>query len=482
MKIKTPASVLLFTAILFVAAQLSFAQGSDNQPRLAADPRAYSFAESFDGENWRSLIELAYWCSGDSGWESAADKINPAVNELSDLVAAMDDREKGEAVLQFMHEHFLSVYHVQQSSLDTLLSSGRFNCVSSAVLYTILGTAVGLEVAGVNTIDHAFCSVKAGDEHIDVETTNPYGFDPGKKNEFQDGFGKTTGFSYVPPANYRDRSFINVLTLFSLILQNRIADAESEDRYVDAVGIAVDRWVLLGGGPGAVYEDVIIRMLNYGTLLSRAGREEDALAWAYKGVLAYGEHPKWNDFIDGVANNLLLKLVRRGQLEEARERLDSLKLRLTADAVQSLELMVCDAELLAALDEVMTGGADSDFLEVLNRIRLDEVISAGRLQEVELNWRLHRIRLIAESEGWAAANNAAEEAISEMGRLPQLESARRIYYSNQKAVLYNAAADAFNSRLYDEARTLTEQAMLEFPGDTDFQSLLSTIERALSGN
>jgi hypothetical protein len=384
-------------------------------------------------------------------------------------------------VLEFMHKHFLKSYQEKQSRFDTLLLTGRYNCISSAVLYAILGTAVGLEVGGVNTVEHVFCSIRIGDEHIDVETTNAYGFDPGTKTEFLDDFGRATGFAYVPPGDYRDRLSIDIIGLFSILLQNRFASAESSGRYAEAVGLAVDRWVLLGEGQGPAFEDLIIRMLNYGTMFSRAGREEKALAWAELGTSVYGPHPKWNDFVDGVANNLLIKLLRRGSSAGARSRFEELKPRLSAEPAATMELMVSDYELVEALNKVKSGGADSEFLAVLNKSRLDGVVSAVRMRNIEVDWHLYKINQIVDEEGWGEGWHAAEKVISETGSSPLLEKARRIYRSNYKAELYNAAADAYNSRSYDEAHYIVEEAMLEFPDESIFRSLLLNIERAISG-
>lgn len=471
---------VLFLILILPAAQFGAAQNIETEPRLEPAAEAYSFAESFDPSDWRELTELAYWASGDSGYEDAAVVLAPAIEELSGLTAAMDARAKGEAVLEFIHNRFLKSYREHQSSLEVLLGSGRFNCLSSAVLYTILGTAVGLDVSGVNTIDHAFCSVTTAGGQIDVETTNPYGFEPGTRIDFHDGFGKTTGFAYVPPSNYRNRTSINKKRLFSLLLQNRIAAAESRGRYYEAVGLAVDRWVLLGGGEGAEFEDLIIRMLNYGTVLSRAGREEEALAWIEKGVAAYGPHPKWDDFTEGVVNNLLIKLMRSGQLEKARNRIDELKPVLTAGAALKLERMVADSELVAALDAVKAGGSDEQFQAVLDKTKRDGLVSAARIREIAVVYRIDILNIIAGEEGWLAAWRAADDAVSELGSGPQLQRARRIYRENHRAELYNAAADAYNRGSYLEAEEIVLAAMVVFPGEAVFRSLLRNIERVLS--
>ncbi len=193
-------------------------------------------------------------------------------------------------------------------------------------------------------------------------------------------------------------------------------------------------------------------------------------------------HPEWDEFIDGIANNLLVKLIRSGRLDEARSRLDMLRPRLTDKAVAALNFMVSDSELIAALDDVKSGGSDPDFLRVIGRIKEEGVVPEDRIREVEVNWRLYRLDLIAKTEGWAAAYAAAEDAIMETGHDPYLERARRTYLSNQKAELYNTAADKFNRRQYEEVIILMQNAIKEFPDEEIFRSLLSNTERILAGN
>ena len=132
--------------------------------------------------------------------------------------------------------------------------------------------------------DHAFASFHWGDESWDVETTNPYGFDPGSRREFHDQFGKATGFTYVPARNYRDRTAISPLELVSLIIHNRIAEAESRGRYAGAVTLALNRAVLLEGRKDPALsnfftdprQDLNDRILNYGFPSSTAERRRRA--------------------------------------------------------------------------------------------------------------------------------------------------------------------------------------------------------------
>ena len=470
---------------LFISLVLIFQAFADTTafPRLEPAPEAEYFAGSFEPRNWRSQVSLALWASGDSdGADETIAALQPIIAELISYVEALNDRDKAEKLLELMHETFLKAYSLKQTRLDTLLQTGRYNCVSSAVLYAILGTASGLDISGVSTLDHAFCSVNLDDRQADVETTSPYGFEPGTKTEFHDAFGKTTGFAYVPPRNYRDRTSVELLALFSLILSNRISDAEAAGNHPEAVGLAIDRWVLLGRKSNGAYEDLVDRMINYGVYLAGKGRETEALAWVEAAVAAYGNHPKWSEFIDSSANNLVVKLLRRGLTEDARARFEELKPRLSEAIAANLDLNISDTELLDALGRAENGGPEEDFLTAVSGAEAKGILPPERIREVKVVWSLRKIEQIARTEGWAAAYKETLKAIEELGFERQLENALRVYRSNRIAEMYNYAADAYNSGDYDRAVQIVEEALNEFPEERRLLNLRTAAEKALSAS
>ncbi|MDR2370681.1 MAG: hypothetical protein LBD71_04310, partial [Treponema sp.] len=247
-----PAAAAFFAFFLFAVFPLA-AQPAVF-PSLEPDGRAAVYAGAGPDYSWELLAEIGLWASGsgpaDSGTDQARliERIRAGAAELkADPLLPADPAERGEYVLSFMHKKFLKSYSLIQTRLDTLLENGRYNCVSSAVLYLVLAQSAGLDVRGVMTKDHAFASVNINGELVDVETTNPYGFNPGNRKEFHDGFGRLTGFAYVPAANYRDRSAITPIELVSLVFSNRIADLEKRGRFAEAVPLAISRAALLEG-------------------------------------------------------------------------------------------------------------------------------------------------------------------------------------------------------------------------------------------
>jgi tetratricopeptide (TPR) repeat protein len=459
-------------------------------PALEADPRASVYARG--AYSWQELGEIALWASAEAGNRdapggeaSAADLLRRGVEELRASGPPADPRERGEFILDFMHRRFLKSYSARQTRLDQLLTAGRYNCVSSAVLYVILASSAGLEAAGVMTRDHAFVTVTAGAERIDVETTNRYGFDPGSRREFQDGFGRTTGFTYVPARNYRDRTSINQLELVSLILHNRIADAESRGRHAEAVSLALDRAALLSAGPlaadGAFFadpqKDLMDRLYNFGAALIRGGEEEAALRWA---AYAGGRYPggtRWQEMIFAALNNLLAKHVGAREVAEARDTLNLHAASLSADNLAKLDALVLDAELLRLTTQVRTAAEAQAAVRAIEEAgnRLPET----RAAELRTFVLVKEGERLAAEQGLRAAIAYIEGVIEGYGGNPRLTNALRAYRSNRIAEFHNAFAGLYNRGDYEEARRVIQEALEEFPGNSRLQADLTTAERAL---
>jgi hypothetical protein len=440
---------------VFLAAQHS---GGDF-PSLRPDPLGAEYAARGKSGDyfWEDLAEAALWAStvgtAANPRPSAAylDALRLAAAELEAEFHgenAGDPKARGDYVLTYMHRKFLRSYSAAQTRLDTLLSNGRYNCVSSAVLYLILARSQGLDVRGVAAKDHAFANLRLGDESWDVETTNPYGFDPGSRREFHDQFGKATGFAYVPARNYRDRTAISPLELVSLILHNRIAEAESRNRYTEAVTLALNRAVLLEGrGDPAVSvfftdpnQDLNDRILNYGASLLNGGKEEEGLAWAAYAEGAYsgtGTDKRWREYVNALISNRTAKLCRAGRFDQARAFLSDTESLQDDESRRRLGALVADAELTGLVNAVKE---DGEAVETLRRI------------------------------------DAAESA----GALPSSRSREMRDHVNRWRLtnFHNRFATAFNKRDYPLARRILEEALREFPANRQLQSDQNALETA----
>jgi hypothetical protein len=494
----------LLLAAGFLSAQSS--QGSQSTqgsrtafPSLDAAPVSYQYARRLarNGSTyWQDLAEAALWASslnaGPGAEEKAAAYINRIRSAAAELAADLpaDPKEKGEYVLVFLHKHFLKSYSEYQTRVDEIFVSGRYNCVSSAVLYMVLGLSAGLDINGVMTKDHAFVTVNTGTERVDVETTNRYGFDPGNRKEFHDAFGKATGFAYVPAKNYRDRAEISGLELVSLILSNRISVLEKGNRYAEAVPLAINRAALLSEedtppdgsqNKAELFEDpqrdMMNRIFNLGAYLLKTGKEDDAVSWAEYAGSRFPDPQRWQEFIKAAVNNKLVKLIRTKKTAEARAGLTSLKPRLSADNYNALDSMVLEAEAADMVNGIRNPGDVEAALAFLSR-SWEKLPVQGR-EEMRTTAVLKEAERIGRSKDWTGGMAWLNAAMEQYGKNSRFESAFRTFRQNRVGELHNTFAALFNKRDYAGAKDVVEKALVEFPGERQLVQDLTLVNKAL---
>ncbi|HUX19869.1 MAG TPA: hypothetical protein VMW69_01430, partial [Spirochaetia bacterium] len=347
MEHKRRKGVLLIIFILHAAA--AYAQST--APRLVPERFAVEIGSASHPLTVAQLIEASLIFSGADSATLSEDTLRFR-KIITEAAAALEpyrtDYERGNELLVFMHTHLLTRYSEPQTRVDTLLRTGEFNCVSSAVVYMILGRALGLKVEGVYTPDHAFCTVQAAGRLVDVETTNRFGFDPGSKTAFHDAFGNT-GFTYVPPGNYSLRTATDGRGLISFILQNRMSLLERQYRFSEAVGLAVDRYAVLGSK--TALNDLASEAGNYCALLNQQGDYAKAIEFVDSVEKDYGALPQLVKLMDGLVHNEVLRLSSAGnysgalRLVAAREASGSLD----RTAVAALKQMVSERQLTQAV-------------------------------------------------------------------------------------------------------------------------------------
>jgi tetratricopeptide (TPR) repeat protein len=401
------------------------------------------------------------------------------------------DREKADFILGYIHRTLLKSYSLNQTGVDTIFVNGRYNCVSSAVLYTILCKSAGLDVSGVVTRDHSFVTVRIGNETIDVETTTPYGFDPGNRREFHDQFGRVTGFAYVPARNYRDRQAITPVELVSLIISNRISALEAGNRFSEAVPLAADRAALLSGvgmatgpdtsadSPAALFENprqhLLDRLFNYGASLLRSGKEEDCIRWAALAAPLYPDEKKWPELTSAAVNNRITKYLRSGQFTDAGNFLAANRDALNTTDFAQFDTLIVDGELLNAANRIRNV---SDGDNVINAI--DQALSNGRISDSRarelLTFSVQKTASILSAppgRDWLAAIHYIENAVARFGPNRELEQSLQNYRVNRATEFHNRFATAWNRRNFDEARRVLNEGLTEFPAD---RQLLADME------
>jgi hypothetical protein len=236
---------------------------------------------------------------------------------------------------------------------------------------------------------------------IDVETTNPYGFNPGTKKEFKDVFGKVTGYSYVPPSNYSDRRPIGEKELLSLILSNRVSGLTDRSAFREALPVASSAHALVRSRESLLA--LLSASSNYAAWLGSRGDFERARAFVDGVEAAYGADRGLDDRRLQLFHNQVISLIEGGSLEEARR---------------------------------LLGQRDSE-----------TPLDAGDWMELSEYLVQREAELAASSRGYPAAAELIADALGRLGRQQELLMAYEAYVHNQFATLYNA-------RRFGEARSV----------------------------
>jgi hypothetical protein len=383
------------------------------------------------------LIRYALLLSGTQ--EQSMDHYESQTQQIVDrfkssLASAAGGAEVAEAALQFIHQEALVRYREEQTELDVLLDTGTYNCVSSAVLYMIVAGEVGVPVMGVQTKDHAFCAVSVDGRIVDVETTNSFGFDPGKKREFQDQFGQTTGYSYVPANRDPSRRETTQKGLLSLILQNQASLYTRRREYVAAVAPAVDAYHI-SGDQGAL-EKLIISISNVASALSVEGHYGQAVKFLDEGIGLHGLDVRLVRLRSDVLHNWIVTTIDEGRWDEAEQ--------MVAARRNSDEL------------------SEKDWRDMMTTI-----------------FQL-RAQNLAETEGFLEALLHIRLGIEEVGRDTRLLNASRVYTHNYEVDAHNSMATAFNQGRLQEAKLILERALSYLPESKRLRSDLAIVEKKLA--
>lgn len=122
--------------------------------------------------------------------------LNAFILEISNMVPPYSREDAARYLFTAMHRRFLKKYDLSATTLSSILETGRYNCLSSTLLYHTLCEAFGIKVRGAVLPTHIFTVLYTGTREIDVENTSPNGFDIGTNKAVQEQFRRLTGFEY----------------------------------------------------------------------------------------------------------------------------------------------------------------------------------------------------------------------------------------------------------------------------------------------
>ncbi len=488
-------------------------------PVLASLPAATGLARlgALDEPlGWEDFLEGALLASGGTATErdAARSRILEALGEwTAEAALVRDEAERASAALDFLHDRFFRRYVEEQTRVDLAALGGDYNCVSSAALYSVFAKAAGVDAAAVVAPDHAFSLVRASGRTIDVETTNPYGFDPGSRKEFTDSFGRVTGYAYVPPTAYSRRRVIGDREFLGLILSNRATLLERGGAWRESAAIGAEYLDLVGGATGAgFYLDRVSNLVAWldrredaaGALgaiaeaRERAGSherlEELELVVTLNALARLGEAGRWDEgwdralalkaagfddgrlelFLKTAANNSLAALLGAGRIDEAAALLEAREPFLAPADASAFRAMVAEALLARAVRA-------PDFLTALagiEAVAASRVLSEARLLEAFAYVYVREANRVGTASGWLSAWKVLKPATARWPSDRTLRDAERAFRSNAVAEYHNRFVSHWNAGRRAEARATIEEALRELPGEKALLDDLAVIERS----
>ncbi len=400
----------------------------------------------------------------------------------------LSEEARAEAVLTLMYETTLSRYSLHQSRMDRLFSEGTYNCVSSSALYAALATACGIRVRGNVTRDHAFCTVYLSDgagsqKKIDVETTNPNGFNPGTKKPVETKGGGTAYF-IVPKKSYNGRVEVSVSMLTGAIGRNMVSDFNEHDDYAHAVPLAAARfpYAQTAAEKDAARADFDVVSANYALFLDHADRSARAVDWLEAVYTRYGKTAYLEEQYDAVAYNAVAVLVNAGNYTDAAAFLDAHRKNMKQKSA-------------AALDEtVFLTGADAEIRLLSDTepdtalLRLRELRADSRAQTAQAKKRFSELteyawyqkaRPFFDQKDYFSAARTADEGLSEVPQSRNLQNLKKQALQNHAVGFHNRFAELANSGNLEEAKLVIEQGLKENPANTTLQNDLRTVKRMM---
>ncbi len=145
-----------------------------------------------------SLYEAALLASGvdEDHLPEYLTQFSNIIQTMNTEIQASSPLDKAQKIFDFMHHRILQNYVESATTLDVVLKTGNFNCLSSTLLYNSLLEVNGYTARTVILPTHAFTQIIIGTNRIDVENTTPFGFNVSEDTQAQATLKKLTGFSY----------------------------------------------------------------------------------------------------------------------------------------------------------------------------------------------------------------------------------------------------------------------------------------------
>lgn len=393
-------------------------------------------------------------------------------NDRKAFFSTLTTYEQGEFILTWAHNNILKDYIEEQTLMDVLIDTGNYNCVSSAILYLILSKEAGLSTETIETSDHAFCTVKTDEGWIDVETTTSYGFNPGVKQEFQQAFNQT-GYTYVPPGNYRERKRITDKAAAALIIQNRMSVLQKDSAHDQAVGLSIDRWIFANTDNN--YNEMNDSFRNWSAVLNNRGSYLDAYNFLLTVSEKYDLLDENKNILFDLAYNQIITLTNSDKYDLANKYLLKTKLILNIqDQIKLEKLVVRDY-----LADVVRNKRYDESLPMVREAYTSNKISKSEWQNWITVLHQNEALLISQNTGWWDAWIFMKSLPLEERNIRSIKTSTAKAHDNWSFGIHNQFADLYNNQNFEEAEKILMEALKMDPENKYLSKDLANLKRLM---
>ena len=402
----------------------------------------------------------------------------------------MPPEERGREVLKLLYRDYLVSYNFDQTKTDVALETGLYNCVSSALLYMAAAKACGLDVRGQRTTQHAFCSIyvpgqKAGQlKKIDVETTNPYGFNPGSRETIENE-SKIKKYYVVPKKFYSNRQEVSDRVFVGVIAANICSDCIKSGDYVRAVPLGAARYETARMEKSKAVSDVRqefdILAANYVNLNPESAAVYfDVVDWYTRFVERWGVTDFLQKNMDSAFNNLLVLCSKEGNYPLAVEGFEKYKSYVSPKQISKTEEI--KADILFATET--SGHPYEEQILIINDLLQSDDYQSVAFQNrgnlyLENAW-LMILNDYMNQKDYKTGLLKSDEALVQLPQSAKVKNMKQYFYSNSIAIIHNNFAKQANAGHYEEALKILDEGLKDFPDDKtlnkDHKDLLNIID------
>lgn len=484
-------SAIKFTALLFFFGFINLLMAQSQHPSF--EP-LFIFNEKSPVYTADEVFELGLLLSecekGSETWNRCNQKFKAIKKEVtSSAMKNLSDEEKGKAILKYLYEDYLKTYSSLQTKLDVAFETGSYNCVSSAVLYMVAAKAAGLDVRGQKTTQHAFCSiyvpgVKEGQlKKIDVETTNPYGFNPGSKEEveFED---QIKAYYVVPKKYYSNRKEVNDGIFAGLIAGNLTSIYIKTGDYQKALPLGAARWEIVKSEPeksvAFVRNDFDILAANYVNLLPYSVPEFlSKFEWFISFIERWGNTDFLQKNLDNSFVNLLIVSSQGRNYELTMDIYEKYKDKVSASQIAKVEEIIADTILFKATAGLST---EEKITEINSLISSEELAIPARRKRAELHlesYWLEHLNIFMNNRDYETGYESANLAASQLPKSSKIKTMQNGFYKNIIVTIHNQFVKEANARNFDAAQKILEEGLKKYPDNKSLKKDLMDLQKVM---